>query len=215
MDISISQGKSVNKPYTPSFNGNLAAKAYELVGGDGVFKNCRRLDVETLRSYIGSLPFKMGITTDDVAALSKFDGVEFLEQSYIFLCKKMGIPDELRPLAICGKINGDAVLGYQPMVNNVRIDVEKLNVLALNKNNIFSSIRHELQHAMQYYSILRHEELGPKAIEVAGDIFADNLKVGAQELLKNTPVEEAEKYCLDLNDQVSYEAIQFVKKRRP
>lgn len=211
MDISVSQYNNVKNIPAPHFTGSIAEKAFSLVGGDGVFKNVTKLDLENFKAYASSMRFKMNMTADDVAALSKFDGKDFIENSYMFCTKKIGLPKQLCPPIYYGEIKNEAILGYQPMLNNIIVDQNKLNNLSATKENIFGLIRHELQHTLQYYAILRHEELGPKAVDAAGEMFAERFKSGLDALLKNNSVEEVEQYVLSLNDISTYQAIQFLK----
>lgn len=211
MNISNVKANITSTFSTPNFKGNVASKVFELVGGEGVFKNATRFDVENFKSYIASMPFKMGITSEDVAALSRYDGKEFVENAYQFCAKRIGLPNELCPPLLFGEIVGQPVAGYKPGFNTIIVDLNKINNLSCSKNQLFGLIRHELQHTMQYYSILRHEQLGQRAVEVAGDNFANNFELSIKTLLKTYPIEDVEKLCIDCGDNLSYEAVQRFK----
>ncbi len=212
MEISTFRYKNVNNSCTPHFTGNIAEKAFSLVGGDGVFKNVTKIDFENFKAYVSSMRFKMHVSADDVAALSKLEGNDFIENTYRFLTKKIGLPEPLCPPIYYAEIKNEAILGYQPMANSIVIDQNKLNNFSVTKENIFGLLRHELQHTLQYYAILRHEQLGPKAVDTAGDVFAKQFEFCINGLLKNHSIEEVEQYALSLNDKMTYDAVQFLKK---
>lgn len=130
-----------------------------------VSRGLTELDKCVAKFYVTKYkPLRMGITAEDITELSKFDGIEFIQNSYIFLLKKLGINSDIAPqLVPVQNIQSDIDMAYQPLTNIVYVDMSKC--ANFEKGTIFAALRHELQHFLQNSMIIRHEEIGPRVIE--------------------------------------------------
>ena len=142
-------------------SGYHLGKLTEVIPDTKVSKNLTPLDRNMFRAYIDSKPYIMGISPKEIAELNKFDGADFVLNSYDLLTKKLGFSQNIRPALYMSEIPGEAKAMYTNMLNVIYVDPKKME--KMNKTEMFGFLRHELQHFIQNLKILRHEELGPKA----------------------------------------------------
>lgn len=152
-----------------NFQNAKLKKALELVPETKVSKGLTRLDVAAFKKYVSAIPYRTGITLDDVKNLKVFNGDKFITNSFKFLCNKLGFSENIRPgLSIVDEMYHDGFMSYVPANNIVMVNRTKLKNLS--KDHIFALIRHEIQHYIQNILALRHETIGKQAI----DIMAEN-----------------------------------------
>lgn len=151
------------KSYTPQFKGNMAKLWLTPIKDTKVGKDLTELDKYAFQTYVNSKQFHVGITQEEINKLSKFDGEEFFTASFDYLTKKLGIKKSTRPNLVFTQFPSDGRMAYTPINNSIMVNLEKCS--AENKAHQFAGIRHELQHFLQSSMILRHEELGQKAID--------------------------------------------------
>ena len=139
-------------------------KLTEVIPGTKVCKNLTQLDRNLFRAYIDLKPYMMGISPKEIAELNKLDGDDFVIGSYELLTKKLGLKQNIYPGLFMAEIPGDPKAMYTNMLNVIYVDPKKME--KMNKTEMFGLLRHELQHFIQNLKILRHEELGPKSINI-------------------------------------------------
>ncbi len=153
--------------YTPSkkvnFQGAPFAKLFEVIPDTKVCKNLTEADKKAFHAYLVLKKFTMGISPEEVKQLEKFDGDDFILNSYEFLTKKLGLDESVRPVLMFYPIANQSKMAYVPLQNIIFVDKAKLN--DLKKGEIFGYIRHELQHYLQNSSVLRHETYGKMALD--------------------------------------------------
>ena len=151
------------KSYTPQFKGNMAKLWLTPIKDTKVGKDLTELDKYAFQTYVNSKQFHVGITQEEINKLSKFDGKEFFTASFDYLAQKLGIKKSIQPALVFTQLPDGSRMAYTPINNSIMVNLEKCS--AENKAHQFAGIRHELQHFLQSSMILRHEELGPKAID--------------------------------------------------
>lgn len=182
---SINNFQSVKK--SPSFSSNYYKQMMEIIPNTKVSKNLRKIDQAAFKGYITSKIFKMGITADEVNALDKFEGLDFIKNSYDFLISKMGLKESFCPPLAPTKFAAND-MGYAFIENVIYYDVDKVNTLS--KGQLFAALRHEMQHMNQNYMILRHEKLGPKAMNAFTKKYIKETKNVINNLIKNNSPEK-------------------------
>lgn len=120
-------------------------------------------ELKLARSYLITTKYNMGITSREIAELEKFDGSEFISNSYEFIAKKLGLGNDVRPTGNFTPLGKDINMLYDPTRNALLINSDRVS--QLDKKSTFAIIRHELQHALQNYMVLRHDTIGVKAID--------------------------------------------------
>ena len=151
------------KSYTPQFKGNMAKLWLTPIKNTKVGKDLTELDKYAFQTYVNSKQFHVGITQEEINKLSKFDGEEFFTASFDYLTKKLGIKKSSRPNLVFTQFPSDGRMAYKPINNSIMVDLKKCSSATKAQN--FAGIRHELQHFLEISMIMRHEELGPKAID--------------------------------------------------
>lgn len=151
------------KLYTPQFKGNMAKLWLTPIKDTKVGKDLTELDKYAFQTYVNSKQFHVGITQEEINKLSKFDGEEFFTASFDYLTKKLGIKKSTRPNLVFTQFPSDGRMAYTPINNSIMVDLKKCSSATKAQN--FAGIRHELQHFLEISMIMRHEELGTKAID--------------------------------------------------
>lgn len=151
------------KSYTPQFKGNIAKLWLTPIKDTKVGKDLTELDKYAFQTYVNCKQFHVGITQEEINKLSKFDGEEFFTASFDYLTQKLGIKKSIQPALVFTQLPDGSRMAYTPINNSIMVNLEKCS--AENKAHQFAGIRHELQHFLQSSMILRHEELGQKAID--------------------------------------------------
>lgn len=151
------------KSYTPQFKGNMAKLWLTPIKDTKVGKDLTELDKYAFQTYVNSKQFHVGITQEEINNLSKFDGKEFFTASFDYLTKKLGIKKSTRPNLVFTQFPSDGRMAYTPINNSIMVDLKKCSSATKAQN--FAGIRHELQHFLEISMIMRHEELGQKAID--------------------------------------------------
>lgn len=151
------------KSYTPQFKGNMAKLWLTPIKDTKVGKDLTELDKYAFQTYVNSKQFHVGITQEEINKLSKFDGEEFFTASFDYLTKKLGIKKSTRPNLVFTQFPSDGRMAYTPINNSIMVDLKKCSSATKAQN--FAGIRHELQHFLEISMIMRHEELGTKAID--------------------------------------------------
>ena len=146
------------KSYTPQFKGNMAKLWLTPIKDTKVGKDLTELDKYAFQTYVNSKQFHVGITQEEINKLSKF-----FTASFDYLTKKLGIKKSTRPNLVFTQFPSDGRMAYTPINNSIMVDLKKCSSATKAKN--FAGIRHELQHFLEISMIMRHEELGTKAID--------------------------------------------------
>lgn len=174
----------------PNFTGNLYEELTRVIPNTKVAKNLTQLDVRAMHYYAQARMYRLGITSEEVAKISKLDGKDFCTAAFDLLTKKLGIPTDVRPQLKFIKIHDkDSLACFAPITNMLLIDLDKMNGLNLDNAEVFSAIRHEMQHFLQFKDMLRHREYGEKITDFLLIKYKEGQKVFFENLLDNCPEE--------------------------
>ncbi len=159
-----------------NFTGINISKLTEFLPDTKVSKGLTQLDKNFFQTYIEMPKYKINITPQEIDKLSEFEGEEFFTKSYELLTQKLGLPDSILPPLIKADLSGkgNAFMAYLPVNNIIALDPKRL--AGQKKIDIFSLLRHELQHFNQNLQIFRHEEIGKKAIDTLTEKFIEQEK---------------------------------------
>lgn len=186
---SISLTKPVTARPVQNFTGTYVDKLYEKVEGKEVFKNATNAQFNALKTYVTSKDYALGVTPDEVAELSKYDGADFLLQTHDYLLKKLNIPEEIAPPFVVADLNNkQALMMYVPSMNIIMISSEGCE--KCDKTAVFKMLRHEFQHYIQNINILRHETFGDEAINVYKDKYMNLQRNVFETLYANNMIEQ-------------------------
>ncbi len=179
---------SAIKQYSPSFRG--ISKLTQALPDGKVSKGLTLLDQAFFATYLKMPKYNMQITPADIKYLSQFDGNDFLVKSYEFIAAKFGWPEDILPGLYSADLkNSESVMGYNPMNNIIFFDQDKLT--NQKKSVIFSLLRHEFQHFSQNLQILRHEEIGQKALKTNTKRFIEMQKNALDSVFSTYPEQTA------------------------
>lgn len=191
MQLSISNFRIT--PYkAPSFTASSIDDINKKVEGKNVFKNATKAQMGSFAIYLGTKnkDYNVGITPDEAQKLLKYDGDEFILNSYLYLTDKLGIPENVRPVLMPVDTLADSPLSMQYMPTDNIIMFDKDYVTKVDKIDIFTALRHELQHYKQNLQILRHEEYGEKALDAYTKNYVTMQKTLFEELYNNNEITE-------------------------
>ena len=203
-------------PKIPNITPELMAKLEkltEVIPDTKVAKNLTQFDKNMFHAYIDAKPFMMGISAKEIAQLNKLDGMDFIYESYNLLSKKLGYSERIRPQLALAELDGQNKMMYTNILNIIYIDPKKTE--KMNKTEIFGFIRHELQHYTQNIRILRHEELGPKSIELSAQKYFDTEKQAITQVCTQCSDEDIYKIACSQNPenpQGIYDCLMKAKK---
>ena len=167
----------------------IPSKILEVIPDTKVCKNLTKLDKVSFQEYVNFKTHRLGITAEDIAELAKYknDREEFILASYDFLTKKMGFSEKIRPALYFLPISAKTPMAYSPMENIIVVDTAQCSIF--NSTQLFSGLRHELQHYVQNTNILRHETLAPKAIDSMVEKYIDAQRLATANLVGNNTME--------------------------
>lgn len=172
----------------PGFKGNIPKFLMEPIKNTKVSKGLTKFDTICFKQYLNSRQYRMGILPKEIEELEKFEGDDFLINSYRLILKKMGIPEEIAaPINIVDKIGSEGDMGYVSVTNMLLCDKNK--IVNNTKLENFALLRHECQHYAQNMAVLRHETIGKKAIETMTQNYIKMEKEALNNLI-NTHSEE-------------------------
>jgi len=204
--------RSANQTFGSSLNKALKHMT-EVIPDTKVCKNLTELDRNVFQAYVLSKPYSIGITPKEVEELSKFDGSEFIVQSYRYLLNKLGLKEDIAPGLAFAKLDNDVPMAYLSLNNIIAVDIDKL--AKSGKKDIFALLKHEMQHMLQNYQILRHETIGEQSINAYVRKYIAETKKQIISQVQSGNSEVMEKTLLQNNNEISkmlYEAVQDVKK---
>lgn len=211
MNIQQISNCGVNQYNNISFKGGMSvtAKFLEVIPDTKVCKNLTKLDKVSFQEYVNFKTHRLGITAEDIAELSKYnnDREEFILASYDFLTTKMGFSQEIRPALYFLPISAKTPMSYSPMENIIIVDTAQCSIF--NNTQLFSGLRHELQHYVQNTNILRHETLAPKAIDSMVEKYIDAQRLATANLVGNNTMES-----LVSSGQFAPEQLELLNKAR-
>ena len=130
---------------------------------------------------------RTNITQEEINKLFKLEGEDFFKSAYDFLIEKLGIPSGVKPEIVIHTQEIPVEMAYMPYNNAI---LRKPKFQTDSKSFIFGIIRHEIQHLKQNLDILRHEELGKKAVEAYSDETARRLVLTLEELVNKYSLED-------------------------
>lgn len=153
-------------------------------------------DIGMFQQYMFSKKFHLKMDADEIKKLFSFEGDNFFTEAYNFFCKKLRIPEKLKP-----------AIGEFPLGENVKMSyLWNYNMIGINPNapvaskeEIFGFIRHELQHWSQNMDTLRHAEYGPKMVDFLTDVSTQSQIAGIDNIAKTYSFEQIQGLGLDDN----------------
>lgn len=125
-------------------------------------KNLTQLDRNVMSRYLCARQFKLGTTKEEFTKLQKYDGFDFVKKTYDFLIEKLQIPKTLTPQLKPFNQSDSTPFAYDFKLNVISFAPSCIN---LSKNKIFVALRHELQHLIQNFTMLRNDEMNDLLIE--------------------------------------------------
>lgn len=195
---------------TQTFHGNRVAKALTLVNPDSkVSKGLTRLDAAVAQAYVRSIPYRLGVTVNEVNTLKQFDGDSFLFASFDFLGHKLGFSRNIRPqMQIVDDIVGGVHMAYLPLYN--RVLCSKSTISKMPRENVFGLIRHEYQHYIQNVNALRHETFGEEVVNI---MCQNNIKMQKDvinKLFEQFSIDQIKEIYKESPESLDY--IMYIKK---
>ena len=183
MQVNISPNQSYN-------NVQFKAKAVDIVAKKlpkyEIPQKFGRLEKQAFKQYMLALSTAVTFSALDMLKLNGAKDNQEYAQEYIKLfCDKHKIPEEIRPQPISMELHQATALAYDA-VNNVVVTNSKHN---FSKNELFASIRHEMQHYLQSIQLFQHKELGPKYLEHIAEASTLNALAQYSTVLFNLPEE--------------------------
>ena len=195
---------------TQTFQGNRVAKALTLVNPDSkISKGLTRIDASAFQAYVRTLPYRLGVTVDEVNALKQFDGDSFLFASFDFLGHKLGFSRKIRPqVQVVDNIAGGAHMVYLPLHNIIACN--KSTISKMSQESVFGLMRHEYQHYIQNINALRHETLGEEVVEIMSQNNIKMQKKSMEALFKNYSQDQIAQIYSESPETLEY--IMYIKK---
>lgn len=161
------------------------------------------LDISMFHQYMFSKQFHLEFNADEIQKLFSFEGDNFFTKVYNFFVKKLRIPEKIKPtIGECELGNGVA-MSY---LWNRNILAKNPNAPFQTKEEIFSLIRHELQHWSQYMDVYRNPKTASKMVDLCTDLSVQQELAGLDQAVKNISLEQLQTLGLDVN------TIKFVQK---
>jgi len=154
--------------------------------------------------------YKIGLNKSTIHNLEKLPVNDFLLESRILILKSMGIPKELWPsLTILSHENKKSLMMFDFAKNEIFCNTNS-TVLNKNRREIFSCIRHELEHFKQNLSIIRTEKLGERAVNNYAKLYTKAQVDNFVKVFKDMSENQIAK--LYEEGQISEASMQAVKK---
>ena len=175
----------ITKPKTLTYAHNAVKNVMQKTTQTAM--NPNTLDISMFHQYMFSKQFHLGFNVDEIKKLFSFDGDNFFTEVYNFFVKKLNIPEKLKPkIGECQLGNG---VGMSYLWNQ-NILAKNPNAPMQTKEEIFSLIRHELQHWSQYMDIYRYPKTGSKMVDLCTDMAVQQELAGLDHVVKNFSSEQ-------------------------
>ncbi|MCM1010242.1 MAG: hypothetical protein NC390_05135 [Fusobacterium sp.] len=194
----------------PSFGGGgeFLNRLTQVLPDTKVSKGLTQLDKNCFQGYVYSMKFKLGTTHEEIKALTKLQGEDFVNGAYELLAKKMGIPDEIKPSLIPQAQSTTAPMAYMFNYNAI---TRNQDLSSMSQAEIFSGLRHELQHFKQNMDVFRHETLGEKVVDIHVNGLVNTEKATVKHLLANMSLDEMVEQGI-IQNQVVYDTMARYQK---
>ncbi len=145
-------------------------------------------DKYNFRQYILGKKLDLKITQQEIKELFAHEGEEFKVKSFEFLCKKMNVPQSLKPDLLYGA-EIQARMYYDYLMNKIYINPNFTEQLA-DKTTFLSVLRHEMQHCAQNMAMFRHETEGEKLIDLYAKMSAKSVHINVDKYVKTLDTEQ-------------------------
>ena len=207
----------ITKPKTLTYLKNTTQKVAQ--NTTKTVKKPNVLDIAMFQQYTFSKQFHLKMDADEIKNLFSFEGDNFFTEVYNFFCKKLRIPEKLKPTIGEYELGNGIGMSY---VYTQNIIAKNPNAPIQTKEDIFSLIRHELQHWSQYMDIFRSPKTCQKMINLCTDLSLQQELAGLDHVVKNFSFEQIQtfgvdddtikliqklKECLAKNDTKSYDEL--------
>ena len=176
-----------------------------------VGKNLTLLDINCFQTYILARKFSFITEEKEIQELFQFQGKNFLAKAFEFLVTKLNIRSDLTPVLDLAPPKDPVQFAYLPQ-NNIILTPH--NIENFNNIQIFTLLRHELQHYQQNMLMRRDDEIGEKLPTKYADKIIEIMQNNALENLVNSSFEElSEKNNLTPEQKEFYKICDyFIKK---
>ena len=172
-----------NYQYSPHFRNNTnLANLTKKIPNTSVCRKMTYLDKNALVAYMHASKYRLYNCAEELKSLFKLEGDDFINSSYIFLCKQLNIPEAVRPQIEILPTQQENPMGYLPAFNVI---VRNEHLSNYTKPQIFGFIRHEIQHLLQNLDIFRHEKLGSTATEIYAQNRANSTRAAIDYYVEN------------------------------
>ena len=184
-------------------SGSILNKLTEVIPDTKVCKGLTELDKNLFAEYLQMPRYKIQITPEEIDDLCKFDGNEFIVEAYELLTRKLGLDVNIRPkLFWSTDMNNNIEAAFQPLNNIILCNAEYFPNLS--KKQQFILLRHELQHYIQNMDILRHEEIGEKALDRLTTNYIKALKQTHDLIFKQYPIKKAVENLKNRGEDINF-----------
>lgn len=155
-------------------------------------KKVSQTDIFNFRQYLLGKEVDIKITPEEIKTLfaCKTDE-EFGVSAFEFLTKKMQISDRLKPQYMCAEVNPNAKMIYDLTQNTIFVNS---NAQFVDRTEFLSVLRHEFQHYKQNICMLRHPEIGKKAVDLYAKLLSNAQIKNIDNQIRNCSIEELKSF---------------------
>ena len=165
-----------------------------------------KTDKINFRQYLLSKKVDLKITPEEIKTLFAYEGEEFRNKSFEFLCKKLNIPEYYKP-ALISNSSVNTPMSYDFILNAIQINpnfAEQLSDKAL----FLSGLRHEFQHYLQNIAMFRHETKGEELISIYSRIASKNVHKNIDHYARNCSIAQ----IVQIFDEQGTKDIMYMKE---
>ena len=155
-------------------------------------KEITQFDKECFRAYIKSAEYRMDLNNNELKNLFKYTGDKFIQKAFAFIFKKLNIPKNPQPgLEIIEIEDNNNIMKYSFTQNLISYAPDNIAKKQFTKAEIFAILRHEIQHFCQNVQILRHEDIGKKAVDLYAEAMAKDAEAYLNSYFSNYSLEDS------------------------
>lgn len=145
-------------------------------------------DKYNFRQYLLGKKLDLNVTSQEIRELFAHEGEEFKVKSFEFLCKKMKVPQDLKPDFAYGT-EFQTPMYYDFVMNTIKVNPNFAEQLA-DKTTFLAALRHEMQHYAQNMAMFRHETEGERLINLYAKLSAKSVHTNVDKYVKNLDMEQ-------------------------
>lgn len=145
-------------------------------------------DKYNFRQYLLGKKLDLKCTPQEIKELFAHEGEEFKIKSLEFLCKKMKVPQGLKPGFVYAT-EEQTPMSYDFVLNTIKVNPNFAEQLA-DKSVFLATLRHEMQHYAQNMAMFRHETEGERLINLYAKLSAKSVHTNVDKYVKNLDMEQ-------------------------